>query len=147
MSPLIDAAGRPLKGAKSDAQPTNAGSGAAPVPAGPSAGTHVKESSLQTFAADVLDASMEVPVIVDFWAPWCGPCRAMAPAFERAAGLLEPHVRFVKLNTDEAPGVASRFQISSIPTLMVFRGGQVIARTAGALPSQQLIEWIRAAVA
>ena len=92
-------------------------------------------------------ARNDLPVVVDFWAPWCGPCRAMAPTFERAAGALEPNVRLMKLNTDEAPRVAGRFQISSIPTLMIFRRGAVVAQTAGALPYQQLVDWIRGSIA
>lgn len=85
----------------------------------------------------------QVPVLVDFWAPWCGPCRMMAPAFEQAAALLEPQVRLAKLNTEEAQGIAARFNIRSIPTLALFVGGKEVARQAGAFRSAaDIAEWV-----
>lgn len=85
-----------------------------------------------------------VPVLVDFWAPWCGPCRMMAPAYEQAAGLLEPQVRVAKLNTEEAQAIAARFNIRSIPTLALFVGGKEVARQAGALrTAQDIAHWAR----
>jgi len=87
----------------------------------------------------------QVPVLVDFWAPWCGPCRVMAPAFEQAASVLEPRVRLVKVNTEEEQQLAARYNIRSIPTLALFVGGREVARQAGALRSaQDIAGWVRA---
>jgi len=86
----------------------------------------------------------DIPVLVDFWAPWCGPCRQMAPAFEQAAGQLEPAVRLAKVNTEEAQGLGQRFNIRSIPTLALFKGGREIARQAGAMGAADIVRWTRA---
>ena len=86
----------------------------------------------------------DVPVLVDFWAPWCGPCRMMAPAFEQAAAQLEPHMRVVKVNTEEAQALAGRLQIRSIPTLALFAGGREVARQPGAMGVADIVRWARA---
>ena len=86
----------------------------------------------------------DLPLLIDFWAPWCGPCRTMAPEFERAAAALEPAARLVKINVDEEPGLAERFAVRSIPTLALARHGREIACTAGARSAAQLAEWARA---
>ncbi len=83
----------------------------------------------------------DLPLLIDFWAPWCGPCRAMAPAFEQAAQALEPRVRLVKVNTDEEQRLASAFGIQSIPTLALVHKGREIARTSGAMPAAALVQW------
>ena len=96
------------------------------------------------FESDVLKAS--TPVVVDFWAEWCGPCRMIAPALEEIAGQLGDKVKIVKLNVDENPKTAAKYGIMSIPTLMLFKDGQLASRQVGAAPKQKLEQWITAAV-
>jgi thioredoxin 2 len=84
----------------------------------------------------------DLPLVVDFWAPWCGPCIAMAPHFDKVAQQLEPKMRFAKLNTQDEPGPGARFNIRSIPTTMVFRGGNTLARQSGSMDSATLRQWL-----
>ena len=97
-----------------------------------------------SFEAEVLKATG--PVLVDFWAEWCGPCKMIAPALEEIAGAMGEKVKIVKLNVDENPATASKYGIMSIPTLMIFKGGQLASRQIGAAPKQKLEQWITTSV-
>jgi len=88
----------------------------------------------------------ELPVVVDFWADWCGPCHAMAPGFERAAAELKPRVRFAKLDTEAAPGIAARYGIRGIPTLILFQAGKEAARVSGAMDARAIQHWVSQAL-
>jgi thioredoxin 2 len=105
---------------------------------------HPVELDDRNFDRHVAQGSL--PVVVDFWAPWCAPCRTMAPAFEEAAQQIEPAARFAKLNTDEAQATAARYGIRSIPTLIVFRGGREVARQSGAMGADALVRWASGAL-
>ncbi|WP_127557633.1 thioredoxin TrxC [Saccharospirillum alexandrii] len=85
----------------------------------------------------------DIPVVVDFWAPWCGPCKMMAPQYEQAAQSLEPAVRLAKLDTEAHQALGARYNIRSIPTLAVFKGGREVARQAGAMGMNDIIRWVR----
>ena len=128
---LIGPGGRPVTSEPAQ----NAASGASP---------HIKDSGLATFAADVLEASRAVPVIVDFWAPWCGPCKTLGPQLEAAVNAAEGAVKMVKINIDENPEIAQQLRIQSIPTVFAFKDGQPVDGFMGALPESQVKAFVAA---
>jgi putative thioredoxin len=128
---LIGPGGRPLT-----SQPAqNAAKGDSP---------HIKDSGLATFAADVLEQSRSVPVIVDFWAPWCGPCKTLGPSLEAAVNAADGAVKLVKVNIDENPEIAQQLRIQSIPTVYAFRDGQPVDGFMGAIPDSQVKAFVAA---
>jgi len=97
-----------------------------------------------SFESDVLKATQ--PVVVDFWAEWCGPCRMIAPALEEIATAMGDKVKIVKLNVDENPQIAAKYGVMSIPTLMIFKNGELASRQVGAAPKAKLEQWINAGI-
>src|SRR5215469_6366057 len=128
---LIGPGGRPVT-----SQPAqNSASGNSP---------HIKDSGLQTFAADVLEQSRATPAIVDFWAPWCGPCKTLGPSLEAAVDAADGAVKLVKINIDENPEIAQQLRIQCIPTVYVFRDGQPVDGFMGAIPDSQVKAFVSA---
>lgn len=131
---LIGPGGRPV---------SSGGNGAAPQAGEGAASPHIKDSSLETFAADVLEASREVPVIVDFWAPWCGPCKQLGPALEKVVAEARGAVKLVKVNVDENQEIARQLRVQSIPTVYAFKNGQPVDGFMGAIPESQLRTFVQ----
>ena len=102
-----------------------------------------KPVALTTAAFDAHALRSGLPLLVDFWAPWCGPCRTMAPQFEAAARSLEPQVRLAKVDTEAEPGLGARYAIRSIPTLLLLHGGREVGRQSGAIGTEQIVRWTR----
>jgi putative thioredoxin len=126
---LIDPTGRPVTAAPKTESTTS------PSP-------YIKDSGIETFAADVIEASREVPVIVDFWAPWCGPCKQLGPAIEKVVNEAKGAVKLVKINIDENQEIARQLRIQSIPTVYAFKNGQPVDGFMGAVPESQIRQFV-----
>jgi thioredoxin 2 len=107
-------------------------------------GGHPVALNAQSFETHA--SKSDIPLLVDFWAPWCGPCKAMAPQFEKAAGSLEPQVRLAKVNTDDEQELAGRFRIQGIPTMILFQRGKEVARQSGAMNASGIESWVQQAL-
>src|SRR6185312_12300134 len=147
MVSLVDPTGRPLKTAAREpaaakAAPSQPAQARGAAPSG-GAQAPIKDATLASFAADVLDASVETPVIVDFWAPWCGPCKQLTPLLERLVTEAKGAVRLVKVNIDDNPEIAQQLRIQSVPTVYAFRNGQPVDGFMGAIPESQLRQFVQ----
>ena len=110
----------------------------------PAPTSHVFDATTASFEADVLQASLQTPVLVDFWAEWCAPCKTLGPVLEGVAADYHGAFRLAKVDTEAVPALGTRFAIRSIPTLALFKGGREIARQAGAMGAADILRWVRA---
>ena len=115
---------------------------AANGPVGGLGSEHIKDSSTATFMADVVEASTTTPVIVDFWAPWCGPCKQLGPVLERVVTEAGGAVKLVKVDIDENPETPQAYNVRGIPTLLIFKSGEMVAEKIGAMPKSALEQWV-----